>query len=161
MHPVDFHDDLPVLLAFGERFMHDIMKKRRPIARAIFSYSILIVGIGVSLATSVAKSQRKFAIGLYQVQSDCPNALPTGQVIIAASPPDAESYTIDPGTSFGFPSNLLRSGTVKGGDASGTVTSEDSEQICKALLWETEANSGIFACYRANDLQCTIHLEKI
>jgi hypothetical protein len=72
-----------------------------------------------------------------------------------------EQYMLSNGTLFGFPSNTLISGRVRDSDKGEETTSSDDARECRAILWETGADSGLFACYRGEELECTIHLQKI
>lgn len=131
----------------------------------IFSGAALLFALVTSLATSNPSFERNFAVGTYLVKSDCPNAQAEGEMLIerdsSAEPATRESYRLINGIAYGFPSNTLLEGRVRDSDLSGTATVQDGERECKVLLWETEANSGLFACYRGEQLECTIHLQKI
>jgi hypothetical protein len=72
-----------------------------------------------------------------------------------------ETYQLNNGIAFGFPSNQLIEGRVRDSELSGSATVQEGERECKALVWESEGNSGLFVCHRGNELECTIHLQKI
>jgi len=130
----------------------------------IYSGAVLLLAIATTLATTSPTYRRGFALGTYQVKSDCPNAQTDGQLTLSGNSlnlPGDDVYQLSDGMAFGFPSNTLDAGTVKEEKSAGKAQVEDGSRICKALLWETENNSGLFACHRGNDLECTIHLQKI
>jgi hypothetical protein len=128
----------------------------------IRSGAVLLLAILTTLATSSPTYQRDFATGIYQVKSDCPNAQTDGQLVLTKVEDSYYGlYQLNDGITFGFPSNTLVAGTVSEPKTAGKATVEDGARICKALLWETQNNSGLFACHRGDDLECTIHLQKI
>ena len=130
----------------------------------IYSGAVLLLAIATTLATSSPTYQRSFVIGTYQVKSDCPNAQTEGQLTLSSTTASVgwnDIYQLNDGMAFGFPSNLLVAGAVSEQEKAGTAQVDDGSRVCKALLWETKNNSGLFACHRGNDLECTIHLQKI
>lgn len=130
----------------------------------IYRGAVLLLAIATTLATSSPTYQRGFVPGTYQVKSDCPNAQTDGQLTLSRSSGDYVSndiYQLNDGMVFGFPSNILIAGSVADQKSAGTAQVEDGARVCKAVLWETESHSGLFACHRGNDLECTIHLQKI
>ncbi|HYX31695.1 MAG TPA: hypothetical protein VE954_01185 [Oligoflexus sp.] len=130
-------------------------------------YSGLILGFAIvtSLATSQKSHTRNFAEGTYLVTSDCPNAQAEGQLridpVVSGSGLDTENYTLVTGTDFGFPSNTLEHGAVKDPNQGDTATVTANGRECKAMLWDTQAHSGLFTCHRGDQLECTIHLQKL
>lgn len=70
-------------------------------------------------------------------------------------------YRLSDGMAFGFPSNQLVGGEINAPKLGSKVTVEDGARTCKAVLWETGNDSGLFACHRGDELECTIHLQKI
>jgi hypothetical protein len=68
---------------------------------------------------------------------------------------------LEDGIRFGFPSNILISGRVHDPDRGDAAKVQDGDRECKVLLWETQENSGLFACSNGSELECTIHLRKI
>jgi hypothetical protein len=99
------------------------------------------------------------------VKSDCPNAQTEGQLTIAYEdttfPVREDVYRLSDGMAFGFPSNQLVGGEINAPKLGSKVTVEDGARTCKAVLWETGNDSGLFACHRGDELECTIHLQKI
>lgn len=131
----------------------------------VYSGAVLLFAVFTTLATSLPSYQRSFVPGTYRVKSDCPNGQAEGQLTIEIFDPSelgqGPRYRLDNGTAFGFPSNDLIAGRVTGPESGGTVTVQDAERICKAMLWEAQDNSGLFVCHRGDALECTIHLKKI
>lgn len=130
----------------------------------IYSGAVLLLAIATTLATSSPTHQRAFAPGTYQVKSDCPNAQTDGQLTLSTDSSyysKDDVYQLSDGMAFGFPSNTLIAGSVSEQKKAGTAKAEDGSRVCKAMLWETENHSGLFVCHRGNDLECTIHLQKI
>jgi hypothetical protein len=129
----------------------------------IRSAAVLLLAILTTLATSATTYQKDFATGTYQVKSDCPNAQTEGQLVLSEADYSSVTgiYQLNDGTAFGFPSNTLISGKVSDPQSAGKSTVEDGSRICKAMLWERKNNSGLFVCHRGDELECTIHLQKI
>ncbi|WP_141734225.1 hypothetical protein [Oligoflexus tunisiensis] len=128
----------------------------------ISSWLAFTLAVVTALATSSPTHSRVFAEGSYQVKSDCPNAQTEGVLTITLESVALErTYILTTGTDFGFPDNRMSAGRVYDQDEGDSVTVSSDERVCKAMLWDAQAHSGIFACHRGDELECTIHLEKI